>query len=258
VSKPIYALIGRGPWGNRLSKILKHHGRHMIHLDVSRPQNPNEFHTYHDQIVQHIDLYAKKSDIVWIAIPPGHQYEAVKSVLTLDKHVIIEKPWMVNAEKTRSLIRLADARNLNVAVHYQYCFLDKFSNSREQFAFSSKNIIFSGIFNTSKKDRNSIPSLFNLGCHLLAIKHYYFPNAQLGVIKTAYETDDQRSVTIKIDSTQYLINFLNNREPLIQKFIDAFELDLIKKARSEFDLHFSLKIMYDLYNLYKKSAHRPK
>ena len=248
--KPIYAIIGKGRWGNRLLKILRCHGRHTIQLNISRPQNQNAICAYQDQIIQHINQYAKKSDIVWVSIPPGQQYEAVKSVLIAGKHAVIEKPWMVNTEKTHSLIQLADEKNLNIAVHYQYCFLDKFSDLREKFDFSDKNIIFSGIFNTSKKDRISIPALHNFGCHLLAIKNYYFPNAQLGEIKTGYDMDDQRSMTIQIKSTDYSINFLNNQEPLIQRFIDGFELDLIKKAKSDFNLYFSLKILKDLNELH--------
>jgi hypothetical protein len=148
---------------------------------------------------------------------------------------------------------LANAKNLNIAVHYQYCFLDRFLNSHEEFDVSCKDIVFSGIFYTSKKNRLSIPSLFNFGCHLLAIKHYHFPNARLGEIYTAYEMDDQRSVTIRIGSTQYLIDFLNNQEPLIQRFIDVFETDLVKKAKSGFDLHLSLKILEDLNELQRKN-----
>ena len=107
----------------------------------------------------------------------------MKSVLIAGKHAIVEKPWMVNAEKTHSLIQLADEKNLNIAVHYQYCFLDNFLDLREKFDFSDKNIIFSGIFNTSKKNRISIPSLYNFGCHLLAIKNYYFPNQYLLLVQ---------------------------------------------------------------------------
>jgi len=58
--KPIYAIIGQGRWGNRLLKILRCHDRHTIQLNISRPRNQDEIRAYQDQIVQHINQYAKK------------------------------------------------------------------------------------------------------------------------------------------------------------------------------------------------------
>ncbi len=51
-------------------------------------------------------------DVIYIALPNHLHYDYAKRALEANKHVILEKPFTVNVEETRDLIRIAIENNL--------------------------------------------------------------------------------------------------------------------------------------------------
>jgi hypothetical protein len=81
--------------------------------------------------------------------------------------------------------------------------------------------------------------LQNLGSHLAAIRRHAAPRSQIAELVCAYEAPEQRRVWLDEES----IDFLDNREPLIQRFVEGFE-DTAEEF--PFDLDFGLAVAQDL------------
>lgn len=60
-------------------------------------------------------------DAVYIPLPPALHYEWGIRALEADKHVFMEKPCCTSPEQTKSLIKLADTKNL--VIHENYMFM---------------------------------------------------------------------------------------------------------------------------------------
>lgn len=60
-------------------------------------------------------------DAVYVPLPPALHYEWGRKVLESGKHLLMEKPFTTSLEETKSLLRLAEEKNL--AVHENYMFL---------------------------------------------------------------------------------------------------------------------------------------
>ena len=64
----------------------------------------------------------KEVDAVIIGTPPQQHYELSKVFLELGKHVLVEKPMMMNEKESQEIIELAKKKNLifNVVHNFQY------------------------------------------------------------------------------------------------------------------------------------------
>lgn len=69
----------------------------------------------------------KNIDAVIIGIPPKEHYAMVKKCLLLGKHVLVEKPFVVNLEEGKELIKLAKTKKLVLAVNHNFQFSNAFS-----------------------------------------------------------------------------------------------------------------------------------
>lgn len=66
-------------------------------------------------------LEDKNINAVYIPLPPALHYEWGKKALMAGKHVLLEKPFCVNAKQTKELVNFAIKNNL--ALHENYMFL---------------------------------------------------------------------------------------------------------------------------------------
>ena len=62
----------------------------------------------------------KEVDAVVIGVPPQQHYDLVMMCLTLNKHVLVEKPMMMNKEECDECIKLAKSKNLQFAVMHNF------------------------------------------------------------------------------------------------------------------------------------------
>jgi hypothetical protein len=185
-------------------------------------------------------------DAVWLAIPPIDQEVFVEIILGFHKHVIVEKPWMCNEQTTLKLIDFAKTVDRQVAVHYQYCYLDAFKRLPFQTDYPIGEITFQGEFSISRENRLSIPAIYNMGSHLVAIKELFCPEASVSDINTGYNTEDKRLVRFESQSQHYEVDFSCNDEPLIQRFMQDFESHVNASREFPLNLQFSLRVNQQL------------
>lgn len=73
-------------------------------------------------------------EAVYIPLPPGLHYHWAKQALEHGKHVLLEKPFTVNASQTYELIAEASRRNLAVHENYMFTFHNQISYVRDALA----------------------------------------------------------------------------------------------------------------------------
>lgn len=74
----------------------------------------------------------KQINAVIIGIPPKEHYQMVKKCLLLGKHVLVEKPFVVNIKEGEELIKLAKRKKLILAVNHNFQFSRAFSKLEKE------------------------------------------------------------------------------------------------------------------------------
>lgn len=217
-----YAIVGNGSWGTKLFSILKDFDRKVLSISLSRKGISQAQSNYRNDVIEAFNNAPNHIDTVWLAVPPCDQFILVDTALDRGWNIIVEKPWDLKKQKTKSLINKAKKLKLQIGVHHQYCYLDVFKKLSHNLKLG-QNVIFSGKFNILRKNRLSIPAFKNLASHLFAIKMLHFPLASTGTIETSYDKENHRSIFLQTANKNYDIDFTNNTEPLIQRFILDFE-----------------------------------
>ncbi len=194
------------------------------------------------------------AQIAWICVPPGpHIPLMIEAAIAAGLHAVVEKPWQCSRSQTDSLLELAAAKSVRLAVHYQYCLLKNIEAWRREFN-TGTGLRFGGQFIVSRPNRLGIPALDNLGCHLLAIRAYAVPEAHVSEIRCAYDQRSERCVWVEAPDAQiYSVDFLDSTEPVIQRFIAQFEATL-DGADFPFDLDFAFRVSMDLARLAKQAS----
>lgn len=241
-----FGVIGRGQWGSRIAKILQDCSFDIKVLDISRRGPEESKLIYQERITDLLEKHSQNLIAIWVAVPPGDQEVLVRSALGLRKNVVVEKPWMVSREETEALISLSRRCGRQVALHHQYTFLEALTNLHSRIDPMDQDAVFSGQFTTSKPDRLAIPALYNFGSHLLAVKCLLFPGAQIGALRVGYNEVDRRWVSIDWASHQFSLDFTDHREPLIQRYIEAFEQHIASDQEFPMNLRLGLKVNEEL------------
>jgi hypothetical protein len=244
-----YAVLGRGRWGKRVFEMLREASREVTLLDVSRPKDVNDLDEYRRRIEDAVLGLSCRVNVIWAAVPPGQQDLIVRTLLALGKHVIVEKPWMCGEEASAGLTAEAKKRGLKVGVNYQFCFLDGIRDILTRTGPGGEGATFSGEFTISRENRLSIPPLYNFGSHLMAVRCLYFPKSSLGDIKTGYERPDRRVISVVFQGKKYDIDFLDNKEPLLQRLIEQFESAVLDNEDFPVDLTLAALVYRELMQL---------
>ena len=237
---PAYAIVGKGRWAARMHTILSNEHRHIIPIDATR-RLPAESETeYKSRLCA--ALKTTGAQIAWLCVPPGsHIPPLVKAAIEAGLHIVAEKPWLCSHSETAELQRLANARHLLIAVHYEYCLLTEVEAWRNQYGDDS-GLRFGGCFHHSRSDHSGLSALDNLGTHLLSIWEYAVPQFSVSEIRCAYERPDQREVWLEKDGQRVAsIDLLTHGQPIIQRFAKAVETALDGAAFS-FGLNFALRV----------------
>jgi predicted dehydrogenase/nucleoside-diphosphate-sugar epimerase len=75
-------------------------------------------------------LAAETLDAVHVLVPPGQHFEAAKSCLAAGVNVLLEKPMCHRLQDCEALIRLANAKDLNLGVGHNFLFDNCFESLR--------------------------------------------------------------------------------------------------------------------------------
>jgi predicted dehydrogenase len=237
---PAYAILGRGHWAVKIRGILREERRPVLEIASCRREASESEESYTARLAS--SLAGSGAQIAWLCVPPGpHVGCMIRAAMDAHVHLIVEKPWLGSCEGIRTL---AAAEGIVVGVHFEYCLLDEIEAWRERFRQvqgGARGLAFGGRFDISRPDHLGIPAMVNLGSHLFAIRRYAARESEIGEISCAYEVPDERRVWIGPET----VDFTQNREPIIQRFIRKFEAAM-EGGDFPFGLDFAAAVAEDL------------
>jgi hypothetical protein len=248
---PAYVILGRGRWAERMRPIIAGEGRSVATIEETRRRSAESDSTYISRLTE--AMRGSSAQIAWLCVVPGpHVSLMIQAAIEAGLHVIVEKPWYGSNEETRRLQNFARARGRVVAVHFEYLVLDEVEKWKQEF-HPGAGVQLGGRFLLSRPDHTGISAIDNLGCHLLAIREYAAPAAQVSEIRCSYERPDERLVWLEKEGHQLSsIDLFAHGQPIVQRFIKKVEAAL-DGAAFPFDLEFALRVAGDL-NAYKRRS----
>jgi predicted dehydrogenase len=245
---PAHVILGRGRWAKRMHSIIAGEKRSVSVIEETR-QLPGEGESaYRSRLGNGIK--GSGAQIAWLCVAPGpHVCLMIQAVLEAGLHVIAEKPWYGTKEETQRLQGLAGEKRRLIAVHFEYLVLAEVERWKEEY-YPGAGLRFSGHFFLSRSDQSGIPAIDNLGCHLLAIREYAVPSAEVSELQCGYERPDERLVWIERGGRRRsAIDLYTHGQPIIQRFMKKVEAAL-DGAAFPFDLEFAFRVAKQL-NAYK-------
>jgi Oxidoreductase family, NAD-binding Rossmann fold len=240
---PEYAIIGNGRWAHRMHGILALQSKVTV-VQETRRHNRESDREYRTRMGA--SLAKTRAQAAWICVPPNPD-TLLLAAASIDNgmHVIAEKPWVWERQDSHALAAQAHSQGVVIGVHYEYCLLEGVESWRSQ-QKGGVGLEFSGRFATSRPDRLGIPAMENLGSHLFAIRAYAIPEAGISTIDCGYDGAEERLVWLASgDRSIATIDFSENREPVIQRFIARFE-SALEGGSFPFDLDFAAQVFESL------------
>ena len=240
-----YGIIGKN-WAKKIYNILVKMNKNAAVIDILSPSNFNSENQFKENLFEEFKLLKNKFDIIWLAIPPKYQHFSTMLCLENNINIIIEKPWMYNLIDTIPLINIQKEKNIHVGFNFEYLYLDELIN----FDFTllkNKITFFEGYFRLNSFNSN-IKAEHNLGSHLIAIRNYYFKKSFISKFECNYKADNLRMFKIINGSNELLVDFTNNKQPIIQRLINDFENKLSQNKKFNINLEFASKIFETIYN----------
>jgi hypothetical protein len=224
-----------------MGRILSAQGRRTAVVEDTRRHFAESDASFRSRLAA--SIAGTNGQIAWLCIPPVPDVPLmIEAGILAGLNVVVEKPWLCSPGVTDSLVEMAQGNHVHLAVHHQYCLMERVESWRRDFHDASK-LQFGGRFNISRPNRLGIPALDNLGSHLLAIREYAIPNSNLSEIKCGYGLPDERRIWIEASEGMVeSIDLLANSEPLIQRFIARFEDAVLEGPEFPLDLPFALRV----------------
>jgi hypothetical protein len=241
---PRYVVVGRGRWARRILDILVHERRQTRQVAEARSRAGESDADYKSRLSD--SFRASGAHIAWLCVPPGeHLPLMLEAVMDAGLHAVVEKPWLCSRRQSAPLLAAARASRLIIGVHFEYCLLDAVEAWRRDFR-QGADLQFGGCFTLSRPQRLPISPLHDLGSHLLSIRAYAVPQSGLSEIRCGYDLADERRVWLESSGRPVAsIDFLENREPVIQRFVSRFE-EALSGVEFPFDLDFALRVADDV------------
>jgi predicted dehydrogenase len=238
-----YVIVGRGRWAKRMQSLLEAENRQVAAIPKARRASGETDDAYRSRLTA--AMRASNAQIAWLCVLPGpHVPIMIEAALEAKLHVIVEKPWQASQRITASLVASAKSQRRLIAVHFEYCLLEEVERWRRDF-HPGKGLRFGGHFFLNRPNHMGIPAIDNLGSHLLAIRAYAVTQSALQEIRCGYEQPDERSVWLEKRNTRAaFINLLENKEPIIQRFVAKVEASL-EGEDFPLDLEFALRVAND-------------
>jgi len=243
-NSPAYLIVGGGRWGGRMHAILTGEGRRAEFASGLRRQS-NESRGAHEARLAQTFSHSS-AQIAWLCVPPGaHVPTLIHAAFAAGLHVIVEKPWVYTRAETTELQDAATSAGLKGGVHFEYCQLSEIENWQRRYE-QQGGLEFGGTFNVHAADHLGIPAMQNLGSHLVAMHEYAVPHSRLSKIHCGYELPDERMVWVDSDKKRVAsIDFLDSKEPIVQRFVLGFENSLSGKP-FPFDFEFAQRVNENL------------
>lgn len=241
---PAYVILGRGRWAKKMQPVIAAEERTVTTIEETRQEASEDTASYITRLGE--KLKASRAQIAWLCVSPGpHVCLMIQAALEAGLHVIAEKPWYGAAADTERLQSLARARSRLVAIHFEYLVHEEVQKWKKSF-YPGTGLRFGGHFFLSRPDHTGIPASDNLGSHLMAIREFSAPAAEVRELQCAYERPDERSVWLeRVGKRVASIDLLKGSERIIQDFMKKVEAAL-DGAAFPFDLDFALRVANQL------------
>ena len=119
-----YGIIGCGAWGRCYAEAIKKNPKLKLGAVVESSENalPELRRNYPDAMVfsNYREILSADLDLVAVVVPNHLHYEIGMAVLESGKHLLMEKPFAPTAEECDGMIRLAEKKNLRLAIGHQF------------------------------------------------------------------------------------------------------------------------------------------
>jgi len=242
---PVYVILGRGRWANRIRSILSREDRCVCTIGKTRKKPKESESSYKSRLTE--SIHASGAQIAWLCVPPGfHVPLMMQAAMDAGLHVVAEKPWRCSQAVTKALMKQARSAGRLAAIHYEYCLLHEVESWREKF-YPGAGLRFGGRYSLRRADNSGIPALENLGSHLFSIRAYAIPQSRISEIQCSYEKDDERFVWLERDRQRLsTIDLFSHRQPIIQGFVRKLEAACFRQSAFPFDLDFALRVAAQL------------
>lgn len=249
---PAYVILGRGRWAKKMQPVIAAEERTVTTIEETRQEASEDTASYITRLGE--KLKASRAQIAWLCVSPGpHVCLMIQAALEAGLHVIAEKPWYGAAADTERLQSLARARSRLVAIHFEYLVHEEVQKWKKSF-YPGTGLRFGGHFFLSRPDHTGIPASDNLGSHLMAIREFAAPAAEVCELQCAYERPDERTVWLERGGKRVVsIDLLKGSERIIQDFMKKVEAAL-DGAAFPFDLDFALRVANQLNALKLRSS----
>lgn len=239
-----YVILGRGRWARKMQPVVAREETTVTAIEETRQRPSESAPTYIARLAG--AMRASCAQIAWLCASPGpHVSLMTQAALDAGLHVIVEKPWYGSTEETERLQALARKKRRILAIHFEYLVHGEVENWRKSF-YPGAGLRFGGHFFLSRPDHIGIPAMDNLGCHLMAIREFAVPAAEVREMSCAYERSDERLVWLEQEGRRIAsINLFKGSERIIQEFMKKVEAAL-EDAAFPFDLDFALRVANQL------------
>lgn len=237
---PAYVILGRGRWAKKMQPVMAGENRAVSAIEETRQRPSESAQDYLSRLAE--AMRRSSAQIAWLCVTPGpHVALMTQAALEAGLHVIVEKPWYGSTADTERLQALARSKRRLLAMHFEYLVHPEVQSWRSKF-HPGAALCFSGHFFLSRPDHLGIPAIDNLGCHLLAIREFVAPAAEISEVRCAYEQPDERLVWLERGGDRIAtIELLKGSERIIQDFMKKVEAGL-HAAAFPFDLDFALRV----------------
>jgi hypothetical protein len=244
---PYYLVVGRGRWASLIHRVLQSERRQVAVFGETRIGVGESVGEYQTRLAQAME--SSGASVAWLCLPFGSWIPTMSAAaMSSGLDVIAECPWLCTPEVTESLMSLEKKQGRILSVHYEYCMLDEIGAWCKEFRNGS-GCRFNGIFKINRPGRHGSVASLQLGSHLLSMWRFGVPEATLGEIQCSYESADERTVWLsRGEVTVSRIDFLANTQPLIQRFIYAFE-EGFHRRKAIFGLEFAKRIATEVRGL---------
>lgn len=249
---PAYVILGRGRWAKKMQPVIAAEGRTVTAIEETRQGASESTAGYISRLSDMLE--ASRAQIAWLCVSPGpHVCLMIQAALEAGLSAVAEKPWYGSAADTERLRSLARARRRLVAVHFEYLVHPEVQKWNKSF-HPGTGMRFGGHFFLSRHDHTGIPATDNLGSHLMAVREFAAPAAEVCELQCAYERADERIVWLEKGANRLaFIDLLKGSERIIQDFMKKVEAAL-DGAAFPFDLDFALRVANQLNALKARSS----
>lgn len=241
---PAYVLVGRGRWAKKIQPILAAEGRTVATVEETRQRSSETTPRYLSRLSK--SMKASRAQIAWLCVLPGpHVFQMIQAALEAGLHVVAEKPWYGSEADTERLQGLARTRRRLIAVDFEYLVHQEVRKWKE-IVYPGTGMRFGGHFFLSRPDHTGIPASDNLGSHLMAIREFAAPAAEVCELQCGYERPGERTVWLERSMKRVAsIDLLKGSERIIQDFIREVEAALDGGA-FPFGLDLALRVEHEL------------